>query len=156
MQMSRQQHQTAHAISTLDQELAVFGAPLSIRWSITMHMLALLWPSRSPSNFAATELAFVPACLCLTPAGYVHINSRLLSLSVGADSAAQLAAVASVSEPEKENVIQGASAMVSDALRLQPLLARAENLNIGKKWQGNTIRHSQDGRLYTFCLMEHV
>lgn len=45
-----------------------------------------------------------------------------------AGSAAQLAAVASASVPEKENLAEGASAMVTAALRLQPLLARAQKL----------------------------
>ena len=53
-----------------------------------------------------------------------------------------------MSEPEKENVASGASAMVSDALRLQPLLARAEALKTEKKWQSSTIAQSQDGENY--------
>lgn len=76
------------------------------------------------------------------------VGRPLISLSLTADSAAQLAAVASVSEPEKENVATGASAMVSEALRLQPLLAHAEALNSDKKWRGSAAIHPQDGRQF--------
>lgn len=38
--------------------------------------------------------------------------------------------------------------MVSDALRLQPLLARAEALKTEKKWQSSTTAQSQDGENY--------
>lgn len=50
------------------------------------------------------------------------------SVACYAGSAAQLAAVASASGPEKENLAAGASAMVTAALRLQPLLTRAQKL----------------------------
>lgn len=53
-------------------------------------------------------------------------NQQLVAFYAG--SAAQLAAVASASGPEKENLAEGASAMVTAALRLQPLLARAQKL----------------------------
>ena len=66
---------------------------------------------------------------------------------MAADSAAQLAAIAAISEPEKENMANGASAMVSDALRLQPLLARAEALKTDKKWQSSTAAQTQDGEM---------
>lgn len=45
-----------------------------------------------------------------------------------AGSAAQLSSIASASGQEKENLAEGASAMVTAALRLQPLLARAQKL----------------------------
>ena len=58
-----------------------------------------------------------------------HVCNKLLC-ACPAGSAAQLAAVASASGPEKENLAEGASAMVTAALRLQPLLARAQKLRI--------------------------
>lgn len=65
-----------------------------------------------------------------------------------ADNASQLAAMASTSEPEKENLLHGASAIVSDALRLQPLLARAEALGRGKTWHSSTgPSQFQDGEV---------
>ena len=45
-----------------------------------------------------------------------------------AGTASQLAAVAASSGPEKENLAESASAIVTAALRLQPLLARAQKL----------------------------
>ena len=51
-----------------------------------------------------------------------------VSQSACAGSAAQLAAVAAAPDLEKENLAEGASAMVTAALQLQPLLARARRL----------------------------
>ncbi|DBA89736.1 hypothetical protein WJX79_000816 [Trebouxia sp. C0005] len=54
--------------------------------------------------------------------------ARLHQELVSCDSAAQLAAVTAASGPEKENLVEGASAIVTAALQLQPLLARAQKL----------------------------
>ena len=61
-----------------------------------------------------------------------------------AGSAAQLAAIAAASDPEKENLAAGASAMVNAALRLQPLMARATKLRTMDKSAatGNNGEHN--------------
>ena len=80
-----------------------------------------------------TSLACIlgPPNWCRAPYGqFIQENSLCNEQPVAycAGSAAQLAAVASASGPEKENLAEGASAMVTAALRLQPLLARAQKL----------------------------
>ncbi|KAL3151762.1 hypothetical protein ABBQ38_012738 [Trebouxia sp. C0009 RCD-2024] len=58
--------------------------------------------------------------------GSLTLEPNELHEFLKAGSAAQLAAIGSVSG--QENLAEGASAMVSAALRLQPLLARAQKL----------------------------
>lgn len=81
-------------------------------------------------------------------------NKLLGACSAG--SAAQLAAVASASGPEKENLAEGASAMVTAALRLQPLLARAQKLRIQDQALSLTSAKNMNGEgfgvtIFTKC-----
>ncbi len=79
-----------------------------------------------------------------------------LSVCCIAGGAAQLAAVTAASGPEKENLAEGASAIVTAALQLQPLLARAQNLRA--KDQTSAFKHGDNvnGELSTLCCWSDV
>ena len=87
---------------------------------------------------AAASLLGSMSCLQLAHDAVNH------SWTLVAGSAAQLAAIAAASDPEKENLAAGASAMVNAALRLQPLMARAKKLRTMDKpaATGNNGEHS--------------
>ncbi|DBA94361.1 hypothetical protein WJX77_003460 [Trebouxia sp. C0004] len=68
--------------------------------------------------------------------------ARLDQELVSCGSAAQLAAVTAASGPEKENLAEGVSAIVTAALQLQPLLARAQTLRV--KDQTSVIKYGDN------------
>ncbi|KAL3159146.1 hypothetical protein ABBQ32_011139 [Trebouxia sp. C0010 RCD-2024] len=78
-----------------------------------------------------TELASLRQQILKTQRAQRRVKQEIVQLDeelVSCGSAAQLAAIGSVSGQEKENLAEGASVVVSAALRLQPLLARAQKL----------------------------
>lgn len=77
------------------------------------------------------QLASLRAQILITQRAQRQAKQEIARLDqelVACGSATQLAAVTAASGPEKENLAEGASAIVTAALQLQPLLARAQNL----------------------------
>ena len=93
-------------------------------------------------------LVILKASLC-TP-------TKLLSVLCITGSATQLAAVTAASGPEKENLAEGASAIVTAALQLQPLLARAQNLRAKDQTSAFKFGDNVNGELSTLCCWSDV
>ena len=79
-----------------------------------------------------------------------------LSVFCIAGNAAQLAAVTAASGPDKENLAEGASAIVTAALQLQPLLARAQNLRAKDQTSAFKYEDNVNGELSTLCCWSDV
>ena len=109
---------------------------------LVVHVLAIVVGSH-------TQLTLVCTASCIdVPSSHAYGTSTDCQAAVGvvvknlrAGSAAQLAAVASASGPEKENMAERASAMVTAALKLQPLVARAQQLK-AKEHAPSSLRGS--------------
>ena len=82
--------------------------------------------------------------------------TKLLPVLCITGSATQLAAVTAASGPEKENLAEGASAIVTAALQLQPLLARAQKLRAKDQTSAFKFGDNVNGELSNLCCWSDV
>ena len=168
VQTQRAQRQDKQEIARLDQELVSCGAFRSQAFMsalenacLLQQMLALSFTSACPES-APEHRRSLSFMLCLSPKKalswklpIVHPIRHLFVFCI-TGSATQLAAVTAASGPEKENLAEGASAIVTAALQLQPLLARAQKLRAKDQTSAFKFGDNVNGELSTLCCCSDV
>lgn len=166
VQTQREQRQAKQEIARLHQELVSCGvfqpqfSNSALEYaSLLRQMLAMRFTSACPEPVPEHRRLCHLCCVChqVMPCLMVKLKASCCALLKHlcvlciADSAAQLAAVTAASGPEKENLVEGASAIVTAALQLQPLLARAQKLRAKDQTSAFKCGDNVNGELSNLC-----
>jgi len=163
VQTQRAQRQDKQEIARLDQELVSCGTfqPQFSKSTLEcacllQHLLALTFTSACPES-APEHIRCHQALPCLVVLKASQCTpTELLPVICVTGSATQLAAVTAASGPEKENLAEGASAIVTAALQLQPLLARAQKLRAKDQTSAFKFGDNVNGELSNLCCWSDV
>ena len=170
VQTQRAQRQAKQEIARLDQELVSCGvfrpqfSKSALEYAcLLQQMLALRFTSACPESAPEHRRSLSFSCVCHQTLPCLVVlkasqctPTKLLSVFCIAGSATQLAAVTAASGPEKENLAEGASAIVTAALQLQPLLARAQKLRAQDQTSAFKYGDNVNGELSTLCCWSDV